>query len=57
MASPGSAAAPIPAPSTAHFQSASLYVGDLNVDVVEGIVLLQLNTFIISFIFLLHFFK
>merc|ERR1719426_743036 len=37
MASPGSAAAPIPAPSTAHFQSASLYVGDLNVDVVEAV--------------------
>lgn len=37
MASPGSVAAPIPAPSTAHFQSASLYVGDLNVDVVEAV--------------------
>lgn len=34
---PAQAPVSIPAPATAHFQSASLYVGDLNPDVVEGI--------------------
>lgn len=32
-----SATAQMPAPATAHFQSASLYVGDLNPDVVEAV--------------------
>lgn len=36
MTSATPTAAPIPAPATAHFQSASLYVGDLAPDVVEA---------------------
>ena len=36
MTSTAPAPAQIPAPATAHFQSASLYVGDLAPDVVEG---------------------